>query len=809
MIKNYFKIAIRQLFQQKGLAFINIIGLSIGLACFCLFLLYTVHEFSFDRFHENADQLYRMYRWTEDLDGEGTEGDPHLPMPLAAALRAEFPDVASTVRWKEAWGESFVKINGVTSRAEVSHVDPNVFEVMTFPLKYGLPETALADPKNVVLTEEMALKLFGESNPTGKTIDIKIEEDFVPFIVSAVAENLPSNSSKQFQIMGSMDYFASTGYGQRRLDNWKSSFLTVFVKLREGSGLASNEKALLSFRQKYYPGEEKEIREGGLWKGEGPPVTYRLQPIREMHTYTGVWGSTVESKNIWMLLLIAAGVLLIAIINFTTLAIGRSAGRAREVGIRKVVGSSSGQLAGRFLAESVVLSCISVVIGLALVFFLLPYFNELAGRELSFSLSQFPEMGWLVVGVTLLTGLLAGSYPAFVLSRFRPVEVFKNKVKLGGTNWFTKSLVTSQFVLSSGLVIATLVILSQLHFLRSKYPGFDKENVIVIDADETDTREIYPRFREAMIPHPEVLGIAASDMGLGGDEGWSRAGFEYQGELKQVFEYYIDDDYLQVMGMEVIAGRHFEPGRQDGANRSVIINESMVSDFGWTPDIAIGQDLTGYFQEGTQPKVVGVVKDFHFRPFRENVKPQMFHQYDDYDPFRFFVRVAAGDPAPVLATLEQNWTQIVPDIPFKYSFLDEGLNRFYRTEERFSRIMAWAGGLSIFLACLGLMGLAALAAANRTREIGIRKVLGASVTGIVGLLSKDFIRLMLIGLVVASPLAWYFLNDWLNDFAYRIDMGWWVFVVAGIVVVAAALTTVCLQSVRAALADPVESLKRE
>ncbi len=812
MFQNYVKITLRNLLKQKGLAFINIFGLSVGLACFSLFLLYAIHEFSFDRFHTEGDQLYRMYRWTEDLDGEGTEGDPHLPMPLGPAMAADFPDVEAFVRWKSAWGESFVKIAGQVSRAEVSHVESNVFEVLSFPLKYGSPHTALSDPRNVVLTEEMAIKLFGESNPTGKTIEIQIEDEFEPFTVSAVAENIPSNSSRQFQIMGSIDYYATTTYGQRRAENWGSSFLSTFIKLREGSGLASNEAALLEFRQRYYPDVENMLRERGIWKGEGPPVTYRLQQFKEMHLNTNIYSgevAAIDPQNIWLLLAIAAGVLLIAIINFTTLAIGRSAGRAREVGIRKVIGSTRAALVRQFMSEAMLLSVVSVFIGLALAQFLLPYFNELSDRELAFSFQKFPEMTWLLIGITVITGLLAGSYPAITLSGFRPIEVLKNKIKLGGSNFFTKSLVTTQFTLSTALVIATLVILNQLNFLQSKNPGFNKENVIVVDAEGTDTETIYPRFKEALSQNPEILGIASADMSIGAGEGWSRSGFDYNGENKQVFEYFTDDDYLNVMDMKLLRGRAFEPGRQDGENLSVIVNESMIKDFGWTLDNAVGQELTGYMEAENEPKVIGVVQDFNFRPLTEEIRPQMFHQFEGRAPFQFFVRIQPGDPAPVLANLKQQWTAIVPDFPFKYSFLDENINRFYSSETRFSKIIGWAGGISIFLACLGLMGLAALAAVNRTKEIGIRKVLGANVGGLIGLLSKDFMKLVVIALIIASPVAAYFSNQWLENFAYRIDIPWWIFVISAVLAIGIAFLTVGIQSIKAALANPVKSLRSE
>lgn len=812
MLKNHLKIAFRNLLKQKGLAFINIFGLSVGFACFCLFLLYTVHEFSFDRFHADNEQLYRMYRYTEAMNGDDPEGDPHLPMPLGQALKADFPDVEAVVRWKEAWGENFVKVNGKTSRVEVCHVESNVFDVFTFPLKYGNKEQALTDPKNVVLTEKIAQQLFGESNPTGKTLEIQIDDEFIPFTVAAVAENIPSNSSKQFQIMGSMDYFASTNFGKRRADNWGSSFLSVFVKLREGSGLADNAESLQQFRNKYYPNTESSLRERGYWTGEGSPVTYRLQAFTDMHTDTAVYGGDIPSvnpKNVWVLLAIAAGVLLIAIINFTTLSIGRSAGRAKEVGVRKVIGSNRAALIGQFMTEAMLLSVISIGIGLAFVQFLLPFFNELSDRSLVFSFQQFPELIGLVLGVTVLAGLLAGSYPALMLSGFKPIEVLKNKIRLGGSNLFTKSLVTTQFALSSALVISTVVILSQLDFLRSQNPGFNKENVIVIDAEGTDTKKIYPLLKNALDEESNIAGIAAADMSLGANTGYSRAGFDYKGEAKEIYEYYVDDDYLDVLKIDLVAGRGFEPDRQDGVNRSVVVNESMVKDFGWTLEEAVGQELTGYFNEDIQPKVVGVIKDFNFRSLEEAVAPQMFHQYEDYEPYKFLVRIKAGDPAPILAKMEQEWTAIVPGFPFKYSFLDEDIHRFYRAEEKYSQIVGWAGGLSIFLACLGLMGLAALAAVNRTKEIGIRKVLGANVRGIIALLSKDFIKLVLLATLIAAPISTYLMNDWLQGFAYRIEIQWWMFAITGILAITLAFLTVGFQSLRAALANPAKSLKSE
>jgi putative ABC transport system permease protein len=814
MLANYLKITLRDLLKQKGLTCINILGLSIGLACFSLFLLFAINEFTHDRFHADSDRLFRVYRWTEDLNGRGTEGDPYLPIPLGPALKADLPDVEEFVRMRDAWGRDFVRVNGVVSRQGISFADPQFFDVLSFPLKYGDRATALKELNSLVLTEETALRLFGESNPVGRTLEIKNGEQFVPFTVSAVAENLPSNSSVRFEILGNFDYLRALPRMEKRWTSWNHSAYYTFVKLRAGSGLPNDVARLAQFRKKYYPNEEAELREQGYWKGEHSPVAYRLQPIQAMHTQTMVGGGAVppvEPGSIWLLLGIAAGVLAIACINFTTLAIGRSAGRAREVGVRKVMGGDRRMLVGQFLTESLLLAGFSAGLGLVLLKILLPHFNRLADRELVFSLQQFPEMAWMLGGLVLLTGLLAGIYPALVLSGFRPVEILKSKVRLGGANFFTKSLVTGQFVLSIALMASTFIILKQLDFMRSANPGFERENVIVVDADGTDSERIAPLFKQAAKARPEVAGVACAELSFGAGMGWSRSGWDHNGTHREVFEYFVDPDFLDVLGMELLAGRNFQPGVSSDTVSSVIINETMMRAFGWTLETAIGQALLGYYEDPERPLpiVVGVVRDFHFRPLKEEVRPQMFHQFADYVPFKYLVRLHPGDPTPALAALKNDWQKLEPVLPFKYSFLDEDLDRFYKAEARLGNIVSWAGGISIFLACLGLFGLAALSVVNRVKEIGIRKVLGASVASVTGLLAKDFLKLVLVAIAIASPIAYWFMQKWLADFAYRIDIQWWMFAGAGAAALAVAFLTVSFQSVKAALANPVKSLRSE
>ena len=812
MIKHYFKIAVRNLGRQKVLSFINIAGLSIGLACFSLFLLYSVNEFSFDRFHKDAKNIYRVYRWTEAMNGQEAGGDVYMPSPLGPAMRADLPDVAEYVRISEGWSESFIKIDGAVRRMNVSYADPSIFSVFTFPLKYGTPKGALKELHNIVLTRQKATELFGTDNAMGRTLEIKIDDNFVPFTVSGVAENIPANSSMQFDMLGNFSFFETSGNAKRGVNNWNRSSYITYVQLNTGSGLPNDGQKLASFRRKYYPDDLKELKERGFkWEGNKPPVRYGLQPLQAGHTDTKIFGGSVAQvnpKTIWILLSIAAGVLLIACINFTTLAIGRSARRAKEVGVRKVIGSERKHLIVQFLAEAIVLSVLSLAIGLLIAKFLLPYFNTLSGRDLRFSFSLYPELAWMLAGLTLLVGILAGAYPALILSGFSPIEVLKSKIRVSGANLFTKSLVTVQFALSIGLIICTMVILQQTKYMSSKYPGFNKENIVVVDAEGTKSKEIYPLFKQALSSRPEIAAIASAEFGLGEGTGWSRSGFEYNGTHKEVFEYYVDHDYIPLMKMQLLTGRNFDPRIAPDTVTSVIVNEAMVADFGWTLNNAVGQQLKGYTENKT-PLVIGVVKNFNFRPFKEEVKPQMFHQFSDYAPYKFFVRIKPGNPAPALSAMRKAWASIVTDLPFTYSFLDENLDKFYKSERRWSNIIGWAGGISVFLACLGLFGLAALAVVNRTKEIGIRKVLGASLSAIVTLLSKDFLKLVIMAIGIATPFAWYFMHKWLQDFAYRISIGWWVFFAAGSLAIMIAFITIGFQAIKAAIANPVKALRTE
>jgi putative ABC transport system permease protein len=503
------------------------------------------------------------------------------------------------------------------------------------------------------------------------------------------------------------------------------------------------------------------------------------------------------------LLSIAFGVLLIACINFTTLAIGRSAGRAKEVGVRKVIGAGKRQVIFQFLTESLLLSLVSAAVGLSLVTLVMPAYSRLAGIRIDPSFLLYPKIFLLLIGIILAAGLLAGSYPAFVLSTFRPIEVLKNKIRVGGSNLFTKSLVTFQFALSIALIIATVIILQQTRYLVNKSPGFDKQNVVVLDASQTDPNKTFPVFKQAALQSPGIVGVTSAMAGLG--QGQDFLGFSDNSLSADINV--IDTDYLKVLGMHLIAGTNLRQAPSGNSLKPVIINETMMRYFGWVPQNAIGKEIQN-FQGGTVI-VAGVVRNFNYRPLSEKIKNQVFETSLDKGYKYFYVRISPGNPRTALAALQKVWGSVAPGIPMKYSFLDEDVNNYYRSEQTWSRIVAWAGGISIFLACLGLFGLAALVVVNRAKETGIRKVLGASVADIVALLSKGFIRLIVVAFLIASPVAYYFMHQWLETYANRISISYWIFGGAGAGVVLVALLVISFHAIKAAVANPVNSLRSE
>jgi len=817
MLKNYFKITLRNLQKQKIFASINIAGLSIGIACFSLLLLFVLNEFSFDKFHKNASDIFRPYV-TNNTQGGSNDFDNtdylsytgSKPEPLGEAMKKILPDVTGYVRVQLPWGENLIRVGNNVYRSEVTYADPSFFSIFTFPLKYGSAYNALHNLNDIVLTETVAKEFFGNDNVVGKTIELSIGGIFQPFKVTAVANDIPGNSSVRFAVLGNFQFAQNNNNNFYVGNNWHPIARETFVQLRPDSKLPGDAKRLSGFLHTYTPGFITDMKNfGATWKQGEEPLQLKLQPLLSIHTDTWFngWGFTdyakIAPETLWILLVIAGGILLIACINFTTLAIGRSAARSKEVGVRKVIGAEKKQIIFQFLTEALLMSVASAVLALLLVDFLLPWFNQLSGRNMQFSSVINMRIFFLLTGVVLVVALLAGSYPALVLSNFKPVEVLKNKIKIGGSNLFTKSLVTFQFTLSIILIVSTTIILQQTNFLINKNPGFNKENIIAVDASETDPNKIFPLFKQELLKRPAVVGIASAVAGLGAGHdflGYSDKGISAELNI-------VDTGYINVLGMQLIAGKNLAPALISDSTRPIVINETMMHAFGWNTHNVVGQQIKNF--QGRTAIITGVVKNFNYRPLSEGIKNQAFETSIDKGHNYFYVRIRPGNPSQTIAAMQHAWNSAMPGTPLKYSFVDEDVNNYYNAEQRWSGIVGWAGGISIFLACLGLLGLTALAAVNRTKEIGVRKVLGASVQDIITLISKDFIRLILIAFLIASPLAWYFMNKWLQEYVNRININWTVFLFAGAFVIVIALVTISFQAIKAAMVNPVKSLRTE
>lgn len=818
MLKNYFKIALRNLKRQKLYAFINVFGLAVGLAICTLIFLFVRDELTFDRFHVDHDRIYRVSHPSFDADGDFTGTYPYQPVPLGPALKAELPEVEAYVRFYEA--PYVVRRETEVFQENILFADSSVFSVFTFPLLHGDPATALSDLNAVVLSEAAAGKYFGEEGPIGKRLSIRLGDRFEDFTVTGIARPVPGNSSIRFDLLVPIDKLPlEAGWD---VDDWRRVRTITYIRLARRTQRADVEEKLVSFRQFHYPWEAVEEREGR------PPVRFLLEPIVDTHLNTWTIGGLIpagDPLHSYLLGGMALLVMVVACINFMTLAIGRSAGRGREIAVRKIVGARRTQLMGQFWGEALLLSLLALVLGLVLARAFLPAFNVIASKELHFDFFGDALTIPALFALVLVTGLTAGSYPALVLSRVKPVETLKHTLKLGGSNVLTKVLVVVQFGLSVFLITGALVILNQLHYLHTQNPGFDKEQVVVIPSSEmgsiftqaADARRVFHDYRNELGTRSDIVGMTAVSrppalqLSPASIQRHLAAGYHENVALDAV-----DASFLDVLGLTIVEGRRFDPSLESDRVQAVLINETLAHRFGWTEPV--GQSLTGLVEHTLldsipNPVVIGVVKDFHTRPLHFPVQPVMLTLNETVNQQihkrHLLVRISPNDIPATLAALGVAWQKVAPDVPFAYSFLDADLGRQYQAEERWGQIVTYAAGFAILIACLGLLGMAALSASGRTKEIGIRKVLGASVTGIALLVSREYVRLAVIAVVLAAPIAWVATSRWLQHFAYHLPLSPSLFLLSGVLVFMAAVLTVSYQSIKAAVADPVNSLRYE
>lgn len=807
MFRNYFKIAWRNLIHNKWFSAINILGLSIGLATCLIIMLFVSHELSYDRFHKKADRIARVY-FEGDVQG-GKMKETTVMAPVAATMKRDFPEVEDATRLQSFnWAPKLLVDNREFRSDRVAYADPNFFDVFTLPFIQGNSKTALTEPNTVVLTKDVARKYFGKEDALGKIIRFKAENK-TPMKVTGVIENIPSNSHFRFGLLASMESVEDA-----KQQSWMSSGYFTYIVLKNKSDLEKLGAKIPGLVDKYIGPQMKDGTGQTLaeFRSGGSSLTFHLQQLTDIHLYSDFQydlSAPGDIRYVYIFGVIALFMLLIACINFMNLSTAGASKRSREVGIRKVLGSLKGELIKQFLAESILIAAIALLLSLVLIKLALPLFNHLSGQELTFSFIRQPLLIPALIGIALLTGLIAGSYPAFYLSSFKPVAVLKGKwIPVKGRISFRSALVVFQFFISIMLIVGTTVVYRQLSYMRHKDVGYDKDKVMVLSnvgalGNKMDV------FRQQLQSDPAVVSVSASRYLPAGDSGNNNffvCTEQDPGRLVKTLRYEVDEQYIPTLGIQVKEGRNFS--REYGTDSSaVIVNEAAVKALGWKGNPS-GQTISRTSKgEKELYHVVGVVKDFHFRSLHEHISPLLM-VLAPY-PGSLVIKVSTTDIPGFTAKLRQSFAAYGAEDPLDYSFLDERYHNTYSAEQKIGTILGIFAGLTIFIACMGLFGLAKFTAEQRTKEIGIRKVLGASAAQLSAMLSRDFLKLVLIACFIAFPIAGWAMYKWLQDFAYRIDVEWWIFAAAGLTAVLIALLTVSFQAIRAAMANPVESLRNE
>ncbi len=809
MFQNYLKIALRNLQKQRFYAGINILGLSIGVACCLLISLFVWDEWNYDSFNEKADRIYRVH---SDINfGGKREIYAVAQAPLAQALREEVTGVEASCRFR-GYGSWLIRREGTTQNFNEDRAvwaEPQVFDVFTLPLKYGDPASQIKEPNTLAMSVSAARRHFGEVDPVGQNLILNNETTYK---ITGVFEDIPVASHFHYDFLLSM-----AGLEEAKSPIWLShNFQTYFV-LKPGSDPKEVEAGINAMFKKYAGPQVKqalgttleEIEAQGSW------ARYTLMPLRDIHLKSSLVAEHEPNSDIayvWMFSAIALFILLIACINFMNLSTARSSNRAKEVGIRKVLGSVKKNLVGQFLTEALLMSCIAFAIAILLALVAMPYFNQLTGKELLLPISSLGFVGALLAGA-LFTGLLAGSYPAFYLSAFKPIEVLKGKLQAGmRSGWLRHSLVVFQFAISVLLIVGTLVIYQQLHFIQNKRLGFNKEQVFML-YDTYVLKEKFEGFKNELAALPEVKSVSTSCFlpinSCRSDNSVGQEGKDAgQGSLNMQC-WQADYDYLNTLGIEMKEGRFFSKEFSTDS-LAVVLNETAVKKFGYANPI--GQRVWRFADQDLKEKitytVIGVVKDFHFENLREGIGPLGFFLDPNADGM-LSMRFDASDVNGFMEKVKAKWDSHSPGQPFDYAFLDDRFTQMYQSEQRLGNIFMVFAGLAIFIACLGLLALAAFTAERRSKEIGVRKVLGASTGNIVTLLTSEFTRWVVLANLIALPLAWWGAKRWLQSFAYRSEVNWQIMAFALVIILAIALLTVSFQSIKAALANPMKSLRSE
>ncbi len=788
MIRNYFKIAWRNILKSKFFSILNIIGLSTGMACSMLILLWVQNEVNYDKFHTDSQRIYRF------IVGSGDFKTAVSSAGMGPDLKEELPEIEAVVRTTKQEKALFNVDNKVFEEDLFMYVDPDFLVFFDFPLLYGKKDLALKEPNTILLTAAMAKKLFGEENVLGKTIKINNSKDFK---ITGVLKDLPPNSHLNFNVISSTMTIAKTN-GDFANKTWGQFNYYSYFKLNEH--ISASKIALSSL--------ENKINTIASERLSNKTFDFRLQPLEDIHLHSDLQLDVAGHGNneyVSIFFFVGLFILVVACINFMNLSTARSAKRSKEVGVRKAIGAHRSQLIGQFLSESILLSVLSLIIAIGLVFIALPYFNGISGKVLSIDITKSDF--WLsTMGIVLVTGVVSGCYPALYLSGFNPVKVLKGSLKTTSSNLFLRNgLVTMQFVISTVLIVGTGVVYNQLNFIKDKNLGFDKSNMIIVPL-RGDIGKKQDALKASLQNTPLLANYSMfTDMPTNLDTGTIDVDWEGKEQNNGLVVpcLRIDDRFISLFDIEVLAGRGFSENFPIN-DKNFVINETLMKLMGKNLDNIIGQkfelnDIHGH--------IVGVVKDFHFKPLQYNIEPLVLNQRNN--PAFLAIRTNIAQTTSSLTALESIHSKLNPAFPFSYSFLDADLENLYKGEQQMGTIFNILALLAIFISCLGIYGLSAFMAEQRIKEIGVRKVLGATTTNLVNLLSKDFLKLVVLALFISIPISWYYLNDWLLTFAYHINISLWMFLGAGAVIVLITLFTSSYHSIRAAITNPIKSIRTE
>jgi putative ABC transport system permease protein len=805
MLTTYFKITIRNLKRHRLFSAINILGLTIGMATCMVIMLYVRHELSYDRFNKKADRIVRVV-FRGSVQGEKMN-EPHVMPPVARTLQADFPEVEAATRLRNGGFPRFFYGEKSFREDALAYADSNIFEVFTLPLINGDPKTALRAPNTVVISRAIAEKYFGKEDPMNKTLLFK--DSNTGYKVTGIMENVPELSHFHFDLFASM-----ASIPEARESSWMTSEFFTYLVLPKGYNYKALENKLPGIVEKYM-GPQLQQAMGitfSEFKQKGNRLGLFLQPLTDIHLNSGNMydlGSGGNRQYVYIFTIIALFMLLIACINFINLSTAAASKRAKEVGIRKVLGSDRRQLVKQFLTESIVLTFIALNFAVIIVKVSLPFFNNLSGKALDLQLTD-PWLLSALLMTGLLTAVLAGTYPALFLSSFKPVRVLKGSFQAGRNGISLRSgLVIIQFFVSVSLIVGTIVVYKQLRYINSKSLGYNKEQVLVLrETGLLGQKEEV--FRQQLLRDPRIVSVTNSAYLPAGPTNNNNF-FVYPGDgnaIEQVktLRYDVDEQYIPTLGINMLAGRNFSKDLASDSS-AVIINEAAVRSFGWGKN-AVGKRVSAVYRNGSPVpyRVIGVVKDFHFKSLHERISPLVMVLGENDG---LIVKLKTSDVEGILRSVKEHWSELSLGEPFSYSFLDESFNNTYKFERTIGHILGIFAGLTIFVACLGLFGLATFTTEQRVKEIGIRKVLGASIADIITLLSKDFLKLVLLANLLAWPLAWWIMNSWLADFAYRVNISWWIFIAAGGLTILVTILIVGFKAVRAGRANPVKSLRTE